>query len=220
MPRTHHECQMTESSEPTESTESTQPSAPMPSIPPNPPVTAPPAPVSRPGPSGALVAAGVIQLVIATLVGLFALLFLFVGALMGQMQDSFSGSGLTPEQTRMLARLGGVVFIAFGVVALAVAVAHLLGGIGALKRWGWARILGIVTSVIGVLIWLLVLVSNLVAATQRIPAGYFDNSGLTVEEYRRLVGAGAVVGVVFAAVALAAYIFVLVVLIRRGSEFS
>ena len=37
------------------------------------------------------------------------------------------------------------------------------------------------------------LVVAVVAATQRIPAGYFDNSGLTVEEYRRLVGAGAVV---------------------------
>jgi hypothetical protein len=199
---------MTESSDTTESTQ------------PIPPMTAQAAPVARPGPSGALVAAGVIQLVIATLVGLFGILFLFVGALMGQLQDSFTGSGLTPEQTQTLAKLGGVIFVVFGVIALLVALAHLLGGIGALKRWGWARILGIVTSVIGVLLWLLVLVSNLVAATQRIPAGYLDNSGLTVEEYRRLVGAGAVVGIVFAAVALAAYTFVLVVLIRRGSEFS
>jgi len=198
-------------------TESTQPAETMQT---DPPMTTPPSPVVRPGPSGPLVAAGVIQLVIATLVGLFGLLFLFVGALMGQLQDSFTGSGLTPEQTRMLARLGGVIFVVLGVIALAIAVAHLLGGIGALKRWGWARILGIVTSVIGVLLWLLVLVSNLVAATQRIPAGYLDNSGLTVEEYRRLVGAGALVGIVFAAVALVAYTFVLVVLIRRGSEFS
>jgi hypothetical protein len=211
---------MTESSDPTELVDSTQSIESTQPIGPVPPMAAPPAPVARPGPSGALVAAGVIQLVIATLVGLFGILFLFVGALMGQLQDSFTGSGLTPEQTQTLARLGGVIFVVFGVIALAVAVAHLLGGIGALKRWGWARILGIVTSVIGVLLWLLVLVSNLVAATQRIPAGYLDNSGLTVEEYRRLVGAGAVVGIVFAAVALAAYTFILVVLIRRGSEFS
>ena len=210
---------MTESSDPTESIDTTQSTSTQP-VEPAIPLSAPPGPIPHPGPSGALVAAGVIQLVIATLVGLFGILFLFVGALMGQLQDSFTGSGLTPEQTRMIARLGGVILVVFGVIALVVALAHLLGGIGALKRWGWARILGIVTSVIGVLIWLLVLVSNLVAATQRIPAGYLDNSGLTVEEYRRLVGAGAVVGIIFAAVALAAYTFVLVVLIRRGSEFS
>jgi hypothetical protein len=187
-----------------------------------PPMPMPPAAqvVPRPGPSGALVAAAVIQLVIAALIGLFGLLFVFLGAVMGQMKDVFSQSGLSAEETRMLVSVGGVVLLVFGGIALAVALAHLLSGIGVLKRWGWARILGIVMSVLGVLIWLLILVSNLVAATQRIPASYLSDSGLTVEEYRRVVGASAVAGVVIAAIALGAYTFVLVVLIRRGSEFS
>jgi hypothetical protein len=192
--------------------------------PPMPEPTAAPEPASqmvvRNGPSGLLVAAAVIQLVIATLVGLFGLLFVFLGAAIGQMQDLFSQSGLSAEQTRVLVSVGGVVLFVFGGIALAVASAHLLSGIGVLKRWGWARILGIVMSVLGVLLWLLILVSNLVAATQRIPASYLSNSGLTVEEYRRLAGASSVAGVVIAAITLAAYTFVLVVLIRRGSEFS
>lgn len=179
-----------------------------------------PAAVSRPGPSGALVAAAVIQLVIATLAGLLGLLLVFLGAAIGQMHELFSQSGLSAEETRLLVNVGGIVLLVFGGLALAVALAHLLSGIGVLKRWGWARILGIVMSVLGVLIWLLILVSNLLAATQRIPASYLSNSGLTVEEYRRLAGASSVAGVVIAAIVLAAYTFVLVVLSRRGSEFS
>jgi hypothetical protein len=199
-------------------TEPTETTPPMPEVT----ATLEPAPpvVVRSGPSGLLVTAAVIQLVIATLVGLFGLLFVFLGAAIGQMQDLFSQSGLSAEQTRVLVSVGGVVLFVFGGIALAVALAHLLSGIGVLKRWGWARILGIVMSVLGVLLWLLILVSNLLAATQRIPASYLSNSGLTVEEYRRLAGASSVVGVVIAAITLAAYTFVLVVLIRRGSEFS
>jgi hypothetical protein len=180
----------------------------------------PPQVVVRSGPSGLLVAAAVIQLVIATLVGLFGLLFVFLGAAIGQMQDLFSQSAHSADETRALVSVGGVVLFVFGGIALAVALAHLLSGVGVLKRWGWARILGIVMSVLGVLLWLLILVSNLLAATQRIPASYLSNSGLTVEEYRRLAGASSVAGVVIAAITLAAYTFVLVVLIRRGSEFS
>ena len=201
---------MTEPTEPAEPTTTAEATAAEP----------PPAPVIRAGPSGALVAAAVIQLVIATLVGLFGVLFVFLGAAMGQMQSIFSQSGLSAEETRLLVNVGGVLLLVFGGIALAVALAHLLSGIGVLKRWGWARILGIVMSVLGVLIWLLILVSNLLAATQRISAGYLSSSGLTVEEYRRLAGASSVAGVVIAAITLAAYTFVLVVLIRRGNEFS
>jgi tellurite resistance protein TehA-like permease len=136
------------------------------------------------------------------------------------MHELFSQSGLSAEETRLLVKVGGILLLVFGGIALAVALAHLLSGIGVLKRWGWARILGIVMSVLGVLLWLLILVSNLLAASQRIPASYLSNSGLTVEEYRRLVGASSIAGVVIAGITLAAYTFVLVVLIRRGNEFS
>jgi hypothetical protein len=75
-------------------------------------------------------------------------------------------------------------------------------------------------SVLGVLVWLLVLASSVLAATQPIPAGYLQDSGLTVEEYRQIAGAGWVVGIGIAAIGLAAYAYVTVVLIRRGREFA
>jgi len=77
-----------------------------------------------------------------------------------------------------------------------------------------------VMSVLGVLFWLLLLVSSLVAATQPVPAGYLQSSGLTVEEYRSIARAGWIFGMAFSAIGLAANTFVLVVLIRKGREFA
>ena len=116
--------------------------------------------------------------------------------------------------------VGRPLIIAFGGVALGLGIAHLLSGIGVLRRRGWARILGLVMSLLGVLFWLLVLVSSALAATQPIPAGYLQDSGLTVEEYRSIAGAGWIVGIAFAAIGLAANGYVVVVLIRRGREFA
>jgi len=173
--------------------------------------------------SGSVVAAGVILLVIATLVGIFgifALFALFAGAIMGDLRNFPGQSGLTQEQLDTVTRIGRTFVIAFGGVALAIALAHLLSGIGVLRRRGWARILGLVMSVLGVLFWLLLLVSSLVAATQPIPAGYLQSSGLTVEEYRSIARAGWIFGMAFSAIGLAANAFVLVVLIRKGREFA
>ena len=75
--------------------------------------------------------------------------------------------------------------------------------------------------IIGLLgFWALALLGNVVAATQAIPAGYLSDSGLTVEQYRALVGVTWIFGVAISAIALAAYLFILVVLIRRGREFA
>jgi hypothetical protein len=176
--------------------------------------------VPQGGASGAVVGAGVILLVIATLLGIFAIFAVFAGLIMGQM-PSFSGdTGLTPEETEAFMTFGRTFVIAFGGVALAFAVAHLLSGIGVLRRRGWARILGLVLSVLGVLLWLLILASAVIAATQPIPSGYLENSGLTLEEYRAVARTGTIFGIVFTAIGLSAYTFVLVVLARRGSEFA
>jgi hypothetical protein len=172
------------------------------------------------GASGAVVGAGVILLVIATLLGLFGILAIFAGALMGQITDLSGQGGLTEEQANTLMTVGRTAIIAFGGVALGLGLAHLLSGIGVLRRRGWARILGLVMCVIGVLFWLLVLVSSALAASQPIPAGYLESSGLTVEEYRSIAGAGWIVGISLAAIGLAANGFVVVVLIRRGREFA
>jgi hypothetical protein len=180
----------------------------------------PGAPSASDGASGAVVGAGVILLVIATLLGIFGILAILGGAMMGQITNLSGQSGLTEEQANALMTVGRTVIIAFGGVALGLGLAHLLSGIGVLRRRGWARILGLVMSVIGVLFWVLVLASSALAATQPIPAGYLQDSGLTVEEYRSIAGAGWIVGMAVAAIGLAANGYVVVVLIRRGREFA
>ena len=172
------------------------------------------------GASGGVVAAGVILLVIATLLGIFGILAILGGALIGQISNLSGQTGLTQEQANALMTVGRTLIVVFGGVALAMGLAHLLSGIGVLRRRGWARILGLVMGVLGVLLWLLVLASSVLAATQPIPAGYLQDSGLTIEEYRQIAGAGWIIGIAFAAIGLAAYTYVVVVLIRRGREFS
>jgi hypothetical protein len=166
--------------------------------------------------SGAVVAAGVILLVIATLVAIVAAFAIFAGAMMDQMQGLMTQSGLTEEQRRAALAVGRTFVIVFGGVALA----HLVSGIGVLRRRGWARIVGLALGVIGVLVWTLGLLANAVAATQTIPVGYLADSGLTVEQYKALVGVTWIFGVAISGIALLAYLFVLVVLIRRGREFA
>lgn len=174
------------------------------------------------GASGVVVAAGVILLVFATLLGLFGILAIFGGAIMGQITNlsDFSSPDFTEEEARVAMTLGRTFIFVFGGVALAMGLAHLLSGIGVLRRRGWARILGLVMSVLGVLLWLLVLASTALAATQPIPAGYLEDSGLTVEQYRSITATGWIIGMALAAVGLAAYGFVLGVLIRRGRDFA
>jgi hypothetical protein len=172
------------------------------------------------GASGAVVSAGVILLVISALVGIFSLVALFAGAIMGEMSGLYRDSGLTEEQVRVAMGLGRVVVLGVGGIGLALAVAHLFSGIGVLRRRGWARILGLVLSVLGVVIWGLALVGSVVATVQPIPAGYLEGSGLTIEEYRSFTRVGSVVGLVITTVALSAYVFILVVLARRGREFA
>lgn len=180
----------------------------------------PPGAYAATGASGGVVAAGVILLVIATLLGIFGILAILGGAMIGQISNLSGQTGLTEEQANALMTVGRAFIFVLGGVAVAIGLAHLLSGIGVLRRRGWARILGLVMSVLGVLVWLLVLVSSALAAVQPIPAGYLEDSGLTVEEYRSIAGAGWIIGIAFAAIGLAAYTYVLVVLIRRGREFA
>jgi hypothetical protein len=167
------------------------------------------------------VASGVILLVIAALLGLFGVLALLGGALMGQLSGiSAPGSGLTQEQVDALSSVGQTFILVFGGIALGIGLAHLLSGIGVLRRRSWARILGLVMSVLGVLLWALILVSTLAASGQPVSAAYLADRGLTLEEYQAVARTGWIVGVSVSGIALAAYAFVTVVLIRRGREFA
>src|SRR5678815_5747248 len=88
-------------------------------------------PPPSPGASGVVVGAGVVLLVIAALLGLFGVLALLGGAVMGRLSD-FTGpdSGLTADQIYILSTAGRTfVFVVAGVV-LAIGLAHLVSGIG------------------------------------------------------------------------------------------
>jgi hypothetical protein len=180
-----------------------------------------PQPPAVGGASGTVVAAGVILLVIAALAGLLGILALLGGAIMGQMPTiSGSESGLTQEQFDAVMSMGRTFVLVFGGVALAIGLAHLLSGIGVLRRRSWARILGLVMSVLGVLLWGLILIGTFLASGQPVSAEYLADRGLTLEEYQAIARTGWIVGVSLSGIALAAYTFVTVVLIRQGREFA
>ena len=173
------------------------------------------------GASGTVVAAGVILLVIAALAGLLGILALLGGAIMGQVSTLPStDSGLTQEQFDAVMSMGRTFVLVFGGVALGIGLAHLLSGIGVLRRRSWARILGLVMSVLGVLLWALILVGTLAASGQPISEAYLADRGLTLEEYQAIARTGWIIGVSLSGIVLAAYTFVVVVLIRQGREFA
>jgi len=181
------------------------------------PVPPPPAEAA----SGTVVAAGVILLVIAALAGLLGILALLGGAIMAQMPVlDGSESGLTQEQLDAVMSMGRTFILVFGGVALVIGLAHLMSGIGVLRRRSWARILGLVMSVLGVVLWALILVGTLLASGQPVSAEYLADRGLTLEEYQAIARTGWIVGVSLSGIALAAYTFVTVVLIRQGREFA
>ena len=137
------------------------PTEPVPTWAPTPPARS--AGGSGTGGSGTVTAAGVILLVIAALAGLLGILALLGGAIMSQMPTlSGSDSGLTQEELDAVMSMGRTFILVTGGVALAIGLAHLLSGIGVLRRRSWARILGLVMSVLGVLLWALILVGTLV----------------------------------------------------------
>lgn len=182
---------------------------------------APVVPAPAEGASGTVVAAGVILLVIAALAGLLGILALLGGAIMSQMPTlSGTESGLTQEEFDALMSMGRIFILVFGGVALVIGLAHLMSGIGVLRRRSWARILGLVMSVLGVLVWALILVGTLVTSGQPVSTEYLANRGLTLEEYQAIARTGWIVGVSLSGIALAAYTFVTVVLIRQGREFA
>ena len=180
----------------------------------------PPRPPSG-GASGTVVAAGVILLAFATLAGLVGILAILGAAIMGGVAELSPGeTGLTQDQIDALTGVGRTFIFVVGGIGLAVALAHLLSGIGVLRRQSWARILGLVMSVLGVLVWALVLFGTLAASGQQVSAEYLADRGLTLEEYQAIARTGWIVGVSLSGIALAAYTFVMVVLIRQGREFA
>jgi hypothetical protein len=116
----------------------------------------------------------------------------------------------------------GILFIALAVgLAVAVAGGHLAAGWGVLQRLSWARVLGLVVSGVGLVVFVVGILATMVwvgtlpdfRESDRIPE-WFTNW------IRDAMTAGVTMGVVIGLVVAAAYAFVLVVLARADDVFD
>jgi hypothetical protein len=166
---------------------------------------------------GMLVGAAVILFVAGALSALIGLLVLASSAFYDQMPNS---SGMTDEDFRAAIAAGKVFAVAFGIAGVIAAAAHIGAGVGMLRRAGWARIIGMVLAVLLILVTAFLLIATLVAMSQPASPGSLAGSGLTEEQYGQIIRLGGGIGVGVFGVSLAAYLFVLVALIRRGDAFN
>jgi hypothetical protein len=164
-----------------------------------------------------LVGAAVILFVAGALSALIGLLVLASSAFYGQMPNS---SGMTDEDFRAAMSAGRVFAVAFGIAGVVMAAAHISAGVGILRRAGWARIIGMVLAVLLILVTAFLLIVTMVAMSQSASPGSLAGSGLTEDQYRQIIRLGGGIGVGVFGVSLAAYLFVLVALIRRGNAFN
>ena len=179
----------------------------------------PPEPVSRSLP-GSLLAAGVLLLIGAGLASLTAGIMFLAGAMFDQVPIVVNDGQLAEEQVRASLDIARGLAVGLGIGALLVAVAHLAAGIGVLRRRGWGRILGMVVSILGLLFLGLGLLGSLLAMGMPMSNASLQGSGMTAEQYRSVIGVTLAIVAGLMAVGLGIYIFILVVLATRGSEFA
>lgn len=194
-------------------------------VPPPAPEAPPPADIPQPAASvvprpvpGSITAAAVLLLVMATLTGLFGAIMLLTGLLSSPVMlwDPMMGRPDQPgfEAFRQMAQ---VFMVGFAAILLLLAAAHVAAGVGLLRRRGWARILGLVLAVLGLLVFALGVAGSAVALVQPWPLG---TDGLSLEAVRAAALSGTIVGLVMTAIIGAFYAFVLIVLMRRGDVFA
>jgi len=193
----------------------TQPAQPAwPPPPPAEPVAAPP-----PRRSGWVTTSAVILLIVATLSALIGVLMLVLGLALGPAwTDMLSGQpgmeGIDPATVSGI-MTGSLVVVAF--LALLWAAGTLAAGVGILGGRGWARILGIVLSIIGLLVTGLLLLS-VIGSFGMTPQMLDDPSmgDITAEDLRT----GSAISVAFVGAFVIGYLIVLVTLIRSGAFFA
>ncbi|HEV3484936.1 MAG TPA: hypothetical protein VG106_05990 [Vicinamibacterales bacterium] len=189
---------------------------------------APPAP-SAPRRSGWITTSAVILLAIGAITGLFSLVFVLLGVVLGSaMSDLMTlsvESGIdAPDQAAVETMSGFMTgfFIAFAIIGLVWAVAHVAAGVGILGGRGWARITGMVLAIIGILFSALGLL-GIIASVGMTEAMLDDPAfrdlygpGLTPES----MSGALIVNVLFIAPFLIGYVITLVALIRNGAFFD
>jgi len=172
-------------------------------------------PIGRLGPaSGVVIAAGVILLVIGSVIAILAFLGFLAWALLGEIIAA-EQAGYSAGQLRAALGMGQTFFV-LASVGLGIAFAHLLAGVGALRRRGWARVLGVLLNALGAGLWALVLLSTIVVAIPPIP----PDSTLTADEYQAVMRVGFIFVRAFAIVGLVVSGFGMEVLVRSAREFA
>jgi hypothetical protein len=168
---------------------------------------------------GSLLASGVLLIVGAVLAALLGAMVVLSAAVMESLPNR---SGMSPGEFRALMATTRPAMIGIGVVILAAGAFHLLGGIGVLKRRTWGRILGLVVSLIGIVLFGFALISLLVALSGPIDVTRVDPSrvNMTPEQFQAMMGISLGIGIALVAIGLAIYLFIAATLIRRGSSFG
>lgn len=184
-----------------------------------------PQPVVAPRRSGWVTTAAVVLLASGTLSALFGLIYLILGLASGPAwTELISGQPGVPAEVDVEAMSGFLIgfMVAIALVTLAWSAAHIAAGVGILAGRGWARITGMVVSVLGFLLSLLGLVGTLASmgaasAIADDPELRAETGGYSPEE---LMAATIITGVVFILPFVVGYLIVLVALIRNGPFFE
>lgn len=178
----------------------------------------------EPGPQpGSVLAAGVIMIVMGVLIGIIGLIFVLSISIMSSVSDpAIFGPGFedafAPGELEASMNLVGGLIVVFAIIALLMAGAHLVGGIGILRRRTWGRITGLVLSFLAVLILVIGIVSTIVTLGQPVP--FPETVGFDEEQLEQMAWSGAVVSLIITAIFIAAYAFVAIILLRRGDAFG
>lgn len=161
------------------------------------------------------------MLVVATISALIGVVLLIMGLAFGPAWTEFMAGqpGMETVNPEAVAGMMSAFFVVIAVISLAWAAGHVAGGVGVLAGRGWARITGIVLSVMGLLFSLL-----LVALT--LQSFVVTEEMMQDPQFRDLYGPGYDVGaslllsMLFILPWLIGYVVVLVVLIRNGAFFN
>ena len=195
------------------------------------------APTPEPPRPGWVTAAGIILIVIGTIAGLVSLLFVVAGfATAALLETSGAGPGTGGRITDGEAGAVMAVFVVFGIAGGLWTASHVAAGIGVLKRRGWARVLGMVVSVLGSLFGLLMIALMVFALTvgstalsdpelleelENDPAyaELYGPDGVYADPQQALV-LGVIVIVALFVPFIVAYVVALFALMRNGAFFS
>ncbi|MCA1588283.1 MAG: hypothetical protein LC744_06445 [Chloroflexi bacterium] len=168
--------------------------------------------------------AAVVMLLVGTLSALIGVVLLVMALAFGPAwMDLMAGQpGMETVSPEAVTGMMTGFFLVMAVLSLAWAAAHVAAGVGVLAGRGWARITGIVLSVIGLLFSLLVValtLGSLAMSAEMMQDPQFRDlygPGYTPD----MMGASILMSMLFILPWLIGYVVVLVVLIRNGAFFN